>query len=120
MVERQIDTELFMNQNSGLQSDLINSDPDGDAALSPLLASISATPATASIAAAATQQLAVQGTQWDGVTRTVTKECKYSSADEAVATVDGAGLVTGVAAGGPVNITARYGDLTDTCAITVT
>lgn len=82
--------------------------------------SIAVTPATANVAVGATQQLAVATNLGVDVTATAT----YTSSDPAVATVDAAGLVTGVAAG-TATITASYtpvgggAALTSTAAITV-
>lgn len=80
---------------------------------------IVATPATATIAAAATQQITV--TASNGINRT--PDCTYSSSVPAKATVSSTGLVTGVATGSTV-ITVSYDPptgpaLTDTVAITV-
>ncbi len=78
--------------------------------------SVSVTPATASIAVAATQQLSALDSNGTIVTSAVT----WSSSDPTKATVNASGLVTGVAAGS-ATITATYlGDLTDTSVITVT
>jgi uncharacterized protein YjdB len=81
--------------------------------------SINATPATATIAPAATQQITV--TASNGINRT--PACTYSSSVPAKATVSSAGLVTAVATGSSV-ITVTYDPptgppLTDTVAITV-
>ena len=80
--------------------------------------SVSVTPASASIAVGATVTLtatAAPGTADQRVT--------WSSADGAIATVSSTGVVTGVAAGGPVLIIATSVDdptKTDTSSITVT
>lgn len=85
--------------------------------------SIDATPATASITAAAgaghTQQITV--TASNGIN--ITPDCTFVSATPAKATVNSTGLVTGVASGSSViTVTFEYGntDLTDTVTITVT
>lgn len=75
---------------------------------------ISMTPATASIAVAATQQLTVVGS--NGVNRT--PDAKFTSSDVTKATVNAAGLVTGVAAG-TATVTATYKSFTDTTSVTV-
>ena len=85
-------------------------------------------PASASVAAAATQQLQVVKVTGDDVldltiTDTTATDTTYASDDEAVATVDSAGEVTGVAAGSCV-ITATHTYATGktetaTCDITV-
>lgn len=78
---------------------------------------IEATPASASIAAAATTQLTVETVplDLDRGADVVT----YSSAAEETATVDEAGLVTGVAAG-TVNITSTFRGVSAVTEITVT
>lgn len=90
--------------------------------------SLTATAATGdlSVTAAAgadhTVQLKVMGN--NGVN--YTPLCSFTSATPATATVSSSGLVTGVAAGGPVNVTASYlpagvaSPITGTAAITVT
>lgn len=82
--------------------------------------SIDVTPATAAIVGTATRQLKV--TDSNGFD--VTASCTYVSSTPAKATVNSAGLVTGVAAG-TTTITATYqpptggSTVTDTCAVTV-
>lgn len=44
---------------------------------------------------------------------------QWSSANEAIATVDENGLVTAVGAGGPIDITATWGQFSDAVAVTV-
>ena len=49
------------------------------------------------------------------------KTVTYSSSAEATATVDGNGVVTGIAAGeATITVTTKDGNQTDTCAVTVT
>ena len=49
------------------------------------------------------------------------KTVTYSSSGEATATVDGNGVVTGIAAGeATITVTTNDGNKTDTCAVTVT
>lgn len=50
----------------------------------------------------------------------VTTEASWESATPSVATVDGNGRISGVAAGGPVTITASYEGRSDTLPVTVT
>lgn len=73
------------------------------------LDSVAVTPATPSIAAAATQQFTATATYSDGTTVDVTSDddLTWTSDDEAVATIDTDGLATGVAAG-TATITASY------------
>lgn len=89
--------------------------PKGDLAA----VSIEVSPASPSVADGATVQLTATATYGDSSTRNVTADCDWSSSNETFATVSAAGLVTGVAAGS-ATITADYGDLTDTAAVTVT
>ena len=120
MVERQIDTELYMNQNSGIVSDLIVSDPDGDTVVHLVVDALAISPEDPTIDEEATEELTVTGTVADNdESRDVTLDCVYSSADESVVTVDGKGVLTGVAPGGPIDVTARYGNVTDIIAVTV-
>ncbi len=81
--------------------------------------SIAITPDPVSVAALATQQLTVTATTVVGATPDVTATSTYDSSDDLVATVDAAGLVTGVAAGSCV-VTATYLGKVDTVAVTVT
>jgi uncharacterized protein YjdB len=83
------------------------------------VASVTVSPSTASVAAGSKLQLTATpkdalGTPLSG--RVVT----WSSGNTALATVDGSGLVTGVAAGGPVTITALSEGKSGTAAVTVT
>lgn len=78
---------------------------------------VMATPETAEIAIAGTQQITVTFEPANPTNQTVT----YASDNEAVATVDAAGLVTGVSAGEAViTVTTEEGEFTDTVTITVT
>lgn len=88
--------------------------------------SISVTPATDTLAAAETQQLAVEAT-WLAVpagTPTVTADvtgdgrCVYTTSDATKATVSSSGLITAVATGS-ATITATFHGRTDTCVVTV-
>jgi hypothetical protein len=85
--------------------------------------SVAVTPATANLdlSNAQTQQLQVIATMSDASTRDVTHwaATSYVSAAPATCTVDSEGLVTPVAVGGPVNVTATYGAQSDVCAVTV-
>lgn len=84
------------------------------------VASIAVTPPTPSIAAAATQQFVATATFADGSTSVITTKCAWTSSDATKATVGAAtGLATGVAAGS-ATITATFGGLTATAALTVT
>ncbi|MGH9747651.1 MAG: Ig-like domain-containing protein [Candidatus Acidiferrales bacterium] len=70
----------------------------------PTLISITVAPPTASIAVNATQPFTATGHFSDGSSGSVT--VNWSSANNAIATVNGTGVATGVSAGGPVAITA--------------
>jgi trimeric autotransporter adhesin len=82
------------------------------------VASVTVAPATATIAVNATVQLAATTKDANGNTltgRTVT----WATSNSNTATVDGNGLVTGKAAGGPVTITATSEGKSGTAAVTV-
>ncbi len=83
------------------------------------VASVSVTPATASVTTGVTTQL--DATPLDASGAAVSgQSVAWSSADAAIASVSGSGLVTGVAAGGPVTITATVAGVHGTAAVTVT
>ncbi len=82
------------------------------------ITSIAVTPATAMIAKGATQQFNATATYNDGSTSDVTSTATWSSSDSAIATVNNAGLATGVAVG-QANITATLGGRTGTAVLTV-
>jgi uncharacterized protein YjdB len=82
------------------------------------VATVAVTPPSANVVVGATQQLTALLKDANGnvlTGRTVT----WSSSNTAAATVDATGLVTGVAAGGPVTITATSETKTGTSSITV-
>lgn len=85
------------------------------------LASIAVTPATATVAAAATQQFVATATYNDGTpAAVVTASTSWTSATPGVATINStSGLATGVAAGTSV-ITGSFGGKTATATLTVT
>jgi hypothetical protein len=82
------------------------------------VASIDVTPATATKAVGATQQLTVVATLDNTDTETVTNDCTFTTSDPAKATVSASGLITAVATGS-ATITAHYAGKTDTCVVTV-
>lgn len=84
----------------------------------PVLESISVTPATLSVADGEIGALAATATYSDATTADVTAEATWVSSDPTKATVS-AGFVTGIAAGAST-VTASYQGETDTCAVTVT
>jgi uncharacterized protein YjdB len=71
--------------------------------------------ATLSLVVGSTEALTVTAQPATAIDYTVT----WTSSDEAKATVDNGGLVTAVAAG-TATITAKVGEFTDTCVVTVT
>jgi hypothetical protein len=72
----------------------------------PPLVSISVTPATATVATGATQALTVTATYSDASTATLTSGVTFATSNPAVATVNAAGVVAGIAVG-TATITAR-------------
>ncbi|MGC2637038.1 MAG: Ig-like domain-containing protein [Acidobacteriaceae bacterium] len=85
----------------------------------PTLTSIAVTPATPSITAGATQQFTATGTYSDGTTKNITNSVNWTSSNTSAATINGAGLATGVAAGSST-ITASSGGVSGTAMLTVT
>jgi uncharacterized protein YjdB len=83
------------------------------------VASVTVSPSPASVAAGSKLQLTA--TPKDALGNPLSgRVVTWSSGTTALATVDGSGLVTGVAAGGPVTITALSEGQSGTAAITVT
>jgi phage tail sheath protein FI len=83
------------------------------------LSSIAVTPAAPSIAAGLTQQFTATGTYSDTSTQDLTAAAAWASSNTGAATiVANSGLATGVAAGA-ANITAAWGGVTGTTALTV-
>ncbi len=94
------------------------------------LVSIQVTPASKSIAAGTFQQFTATGFYTDGSTQDLTVSAGWSSSNPTIAQSLGGclppfgcffqGLVIGVAAGGPVTITATFGAISGTASLTVT
>lgn len=89
-----------------------------------VIESITVAPATATIPAGFTVALTATGSYSDGSTPDITNSCSWTSSAVGTATVSttgttGRGVVTGVAAGGPVTITCALGGRTGTAAVTV-
>ena len=82
------------------------------------LVSIAVTPANPSIAQGATQQFTATGTYSDGGTLNITGSVTWSSANTAVATINGTGLATGVAQG-TATIQATSGSISGSTTLTV-
>ena len=75
----------------------------------PALTALAVTPASASVAVAASQQFAAAATYSDASTAIVTGQTTWSSAMPAIAAISNpGGLATGVAAGGPITITGSF------------
>src|SRR5205807_2094730 len=76
------------------------------------LLSIAVTPdasSNPSVPVGLTLQYTATGSYSDGSTADITSQVSWSSSNTGIATISTAGLATGVAAGGPVTITATYG-----------
>lgn len=82
------------------------------------LKSLAVTPPTASVNKGSTVQISATGTYSDNSTQDATASANWTSSNPSLATV-AAGLVTGVAGGGPVTITASIGSLTGSSTLTV-
>lgn len=82
------------------------------------LASITVTPANASIQAQATQQFTATGAFSDASSEDITKTVSWTSSDTNKATIQNSGLATGVA-GGSVTITAMSAGKTGTATLTI-
>ncbi|WP_342373760.1 Ig-like domain-containing protein [Myxococcus stipitatus] len=85
-----------------------------------VLTGVEVTPATASVITGATQQFTALARYSDTSTEDVTSTATWRTSDGVIATVNGAGLATGVAAGGPVTLTATYSGFNGTARLTVT
>ena len=85
----------------------------------PILQSITIMPDTATIEVDAKQHYTATGTYSDASTADITSSVAWTSTSTAVATIDPAGLATGVGEGS-TDITATLGLVSDTAALTVT
>lgn len=83
------------------------------------VASVQVSPTTASIAVGAGTKLTATPRDSNG-TALIGRPITWSSANGAIASVDTAGNVLGIAAGGPITITASSGGKSGTSAVTVT
>jgi hypothetical protein len=83
------------------------------------VANVTVNPSSASVLVGATQQLIATTTDAGGNTLTG-RQVAWTSSDATIAKVDPAGVVTGVAAGGPVTITGTSEGKSGTASITVT
>ena len=82
------------------------------------VSSVTVTPATGSVVTGRTAQLSATPRDASGSALTG-RTVSWSSGNTAIASVTGQGLVTGIAAGGPVTITATSEGISGTAAITV-
>ncbi len=87
---------------------------------STVLRSITVLPNPASVPAGLTQHFTATGHYLDGSTKDLTASVSWSSADTSIATINSAGLASGVAQGGPVTITAALNGINGTAPLTVT
>lgn len=87
------------------------------------LSSISITPANNSIPISITSQLTATGIYSDNTTQNLTSLVSWSSSNSAIATVSNTagsnGLITPVAVGGPINITASFNNVSATTTLSV-
>jgi uncharacterized protein YjdB len=83
-----------------------------------IMTRITVAPTAATVAVGDAVALSATASFSCGVDAVMTTTCAWTSSDAAIASVAG-GLVTGVAAGGPVTITATAGTLSGTAQITV-
>jgi glucose/arabinose dehydrogenase/uncharacterized protein YjdB len=106
--------------NSGWAMILAAFRPQGGIVVPPApVASVTVTPATASVGTGKTVQLTATPRDGSGAALTG-RVVTWGTSDATRATVSGTGLVTGVAAGGPVTITATSEGQSGTAAVTVT
>ncbi|PYX13345.1 MAG: ATP-dependent DNA ligase, partial [Acidobacteria bacterium] len=77
------------------------------------------TPGNASVAASSTQQFSATGKYSDGSSKDLTSSVLWSSSDTSVASVNNAGLATGVVVG-VVTVTAQFGAMQDGATLNVT
>jgi uncharacterized protein YjdB len=88
-------------------------------AVTPVLQSITVTPANGSVAAGLTLQFKATGTYSDNTAADLTTSVIWASSNTAAATISTAGLATGVASGAST-ISARYNTVTGSTGLTVT
>ena len=83
------------------------------------LVSIAVTPVNPSVSATNTVQFTATGTFSDNSTQNLTNIVNWASSSTGIATINATGLATGVAAGGPITITATSGNIFGTTQLTV-
>jgi hypothetical protein len=88
------------------------------------LSSISVTPPNPSIAKGTQVQFTAIGTYTDGSTLDLTASVAWDTSDHNIATIDNSagsdGVATGLAVGGPINVTATQGSVVGTATLRVT
>ncbi len=77
------------------------------------------TPGNASVAASSTQQFSATGKYSDGSSKDLTSSVLWSSSDTSVASVNNAGLATGVVVG-VVTVTAQFGAMQGSATLNIT
>lgn len=80
---------------------------------------VQVTPASATVKVGATQALTVVLKDIAGNTLTTSRPIAYGSAASGIASISQAGIVTGVAPGGPINVSAQINGVAGTSSITV-
>lgn len=85
----------------------------------PTVTGITVTPPTAALSIGASQPLTAVATYSDGTTADVTQNATWTSASPNIVDVSVAGVVLGVSAGGPVNVTATYAGQVATAQVSV-
>jgi len=105
---------LFLAACSGVQSPSGGGGQPGSASLTGIIVS----PASASVAAAATVNLHATGTYSDGTSKDITTSVTWLSSDSTVASVSNAGVATGVATG-VVTVSAHSGAFSGSATLTV-
>jgi len=84
----------------------------------PTLTTLTVTPVTPSVVAGSTLQLTATGTYDDGSSKNVSGTASWSTSDATIATVNTAGLLTGIAQG-TATITASSGAISGTTTATI-
>jgi hypothetical protein len=113
---------VFLLALSGLLSACTSDTPatgGGDSSTPRTLTAVQVAPATATVAKGLTRQFSATAVYSDGTQEAVSNQVSWTSSDEAVATVDSAGLATGVGAG-TAGISAIYQGKSGKAILTVT
>jgi uncharacterized protein YjdB len=118
-------TLITARYSDGVCVEMTSSPPVLLTVVSGVLERLTVSPDSATVAAGSTVALAATVHDSCGGDADVTDAASWTSSDETVATVSstgpsGRGIVTGIAPGGPVTITAAVGGLTGSAAVTVT